>query len=355
MTTTTKKQGRHSLSILETTFLYISSSSSEEDLRSPLKKNSIQHRREHADDEKSRHALRSTKSLRGPSFEIPEELIESSDLIQSSTSSVATCTDTLSRFLRTPLSCKAQRKSRHSTCASQLQDIRNLQMSNEIEEHNDDGPLNTTFCYTPSERQDRRTSSDREERNNETASSHDSSVSSVNRKLNLTSSKSKPSFNLNSIREHLTPKRPAKISTRRKSAIPSVSLATTSSAPSFSKSFNKSDSLESVLADPEGKSNFYEFLKKEFSEENLQFWDDVQELKVTNGRSKIKQKVKEIYLAYIIEEAPKMLNLTMPVRLTVASNVIKNPGDKDCFSQAEESIFILMSTDSFRRFMSSFF
>ena len=343
--------GRSSLSVLETSFLY-TSSSSEEDLRLPLKTNSTQHKREKLDDEKfKRPAFVVTKSYESNSSSNLSSSANTSLNVTSSSntsSSVSSCADSFSRFLRTPLSGKTHRRGRHSTCTSQIESNRNTQGSSlSVDEHNiEDDPFNTTFCYTPAnETQRSNSSSTREEQN--------SSRSSVSRKLNLGShiSKSRPALTLNSIKAHLTPKRPSlqQKKSRRQSAAP-----TDSSASSINVS--QSDwckSLESVLSDPERKNSFLQFLKKEFSEENLEFWSDVQDLKQVNGRSKVKQKVKDIYLTYIIEEAPKMLNLTMPVRLTVASNVIKNPADKDCFAQAEESIFNLMNNDSFRRFQNS--
>ncbi|GBO31868.1 Regulator of G-protein signaling 7 [Araneus ventricosus] len=53
-------------------------------------------------------------------------------------------------------------------------------------------------------------------------------------------------------------------------------------------------SLKELLKDPAGREQFFKFLEKEFSAENLKFWDAVQELKQVHSRD-IPVKVQEIW------------------------------------------------------------
>uniref|UniRef100_A0A8B9DC29 RGS domain-containing protein n=1 Tax=Anser cygnoides TaxID=8845 RepID=A0A8B9DC29_ANSCY len=46
-------------------------------------------------------------------------------------------------------------------------------------------------------------------------------------------------------------------------------------------------SLENLLEDPEGVKRFREFLKKEFSEENVLFWLACEEFKKTQGKKQV--------------------------------------------------------------------
>lgn len=55
-------------------------------------------------------------------------------------------------------------------------------------------------------------------------------------------------------------------------------------------------SLEDLMGDPLGLQEFLNYLKKEYSHENLRFWMAVQELKFGPGsEAKIKKKVKEVW------------------------------------------------------------
>ena len=55
-------------------------------------------------------------------------------------------------------------------------------------------------------------------------------------------------------------------------------------------------SLEDLVLDPLGVKELMEYMKKEYSHENLRFWLAVQELRYGPGtEAKIKKKVKEIW------------------------------------------------------------
>lgn len=53
-------------------------------------------------------------------------------------------------------------------------------------------------------------------------------------------------------------------------------------------------SLKDLLKDPAGKEQFIKFLEKEFSVENLKFWEAVQQLKCVHTKQ-VSAKVMEIW------------------------------------------------------------
>ena len=278
---------------IETCPGFCNTSSSEEDLRTPMKATPAQHCR--------------------------EMLNEDSGLTFS-------C-EQLSKYMLTPVRPSISSSSRHSV------DFNRTSFSIDEHRREDDNynNLNATVACTLTNRSTFFTLTETPLRNPSRRSVFSSSF------------RTKSGAALTSLKTHLTPKRP--IPLRFKKPADKLSAGSNSAC-----SFDWETSLDVLLADPEGRTCFRLFLESEYSDENLLFWEEVQLLKQLTGKSKIKQKVKEIYLKFVIDDAPKMLNLTMPVRFNVASKVIKNPSDKNCFEEAENSIFKLMNADSFRRF-----
>ena len=57
-------------------------------------------------------------------------------------------------------------------------------------------------------------------------------------------------------------------------------------------------SLKDLLKDPAGREQFIKFLEKEFSAENLKFWDAVQELKCVHTKQ-VPAKVNDIWNEFL--------------------------------------------------------
>lgn len=74
-------------------------------------------------------------------------------------------------------------------------------------------------------------------------------------------------------------------------------------AQSWAKSF------EHLIKSPNGRNNFRQFLKSEFSEENLLFWLACEELKKETNRTVVEQTVKQIYEDYVSVLSPKEVYL----------------------------------------------
>jgi len=106
----------------------------------------------------------------------------------------------------------------------------------------------------------------------------------------------------------------------------------------------KNQSLEDVLSSKDLLPLFRNFLQSEHSDENLDFWESIQEFKDLASMDKCN----EIYDMFLKEGAEKEINVSLEIKKVVEEN-LPFPTYR-IFEPAEESIFHLMKTDSFQRF-----
>ncbi|XP_029621005.1 regulator of G-protein signaling 17 isoform X1 [Salmo trutta] len=110
-------------------------------------------------------------------------------------------------------------------------------------------------------------------------------------------------------------------------------------------------SFELVMRSSEGREIFREFLRSEYSEENLLFWLACEELKKETDLTAIDEKARIIYEDYVSILSPKEVSLDSRVReginlsLTEPSNVM--------YEEAQLQIYTLMHRDSYPRFLNS--
>lgn len=109
-------------------------------------------------------------------------------------------------------------------------------------------------------------------------------------------------------------------------------------------------SLQELLADPVGKEHFEKFLEKEFSGENLKFWDAVQELK-TLPQSQVQDKVKEIWSYFLASDAKCPINVDSHSYEITKKNM-ETP-DRWTFYNAAAHVYHLMKSDSYSRYLRS--
>ncbi|CAG0891052.1 unnamed protein product [Darwinula stevensoni] len=109
-------------------------------------------------------------------------------------------------------------------------------------------------------------------------------------------------------------------------------------------------SFERLLDDTAGIHTFAEFLKKEFSHENIYFWAAVQRYKnhPLSVRGKLAQ---EIYDRHISVNASEPVNVDSQARQTVQERL--RSASPTLFQKAEDQIFKLMKFDSYPRFLKS--
>ncbi|KAG1663355.1 Regulator of G-protein signaling 7 [Nymphon striatum] len=109
-------------------------------------------------------------------------------------------------------------------------------------------------------------------------------------------------------------------------------------------------SLKELLKDPAGRDQFVKFLEKEFSLENLKFWDAVQELKQVHSKD-VSTKVLEIWNEYLAPEANAPINIDSKSAEETRKNM-KIP-TRWAFDEAAAHLYNLMKNDTYTRYLRS--
>ncbi|XP_067865525.1 regulator of G-protein signaling 3-like [Heterodontus francisci] len=113
------------------------------------------------------------------------------------------------------------------------------------------------------------------------------------------------------------------------------------------------ESLDKLLAHRYGLIAFKGFLRTEFSDENIEFWQACEDYRRTKSNSKLTSKAKRIFEEFIATQAPREVNLDSHTREVTTSN-IQSP-TRSTFDLAQKRIFGLMEKDSYPRFLRSEF
>lgn len=110
-------------------------------------------------------------------------------------------------------------------------------------------------------------------------------------------------------------------------------------------------SFEKLLEDPAGLHTFAEFLKKEFSAENIYFWTACERYRFIESTSERATCAMEIFSKHLANGAPEPVNVDSQARTMTQENL--RIAEKDLFGQAQKQIFNLMKFDSYQRFIRS--
>ncbi|XP_077019312.1 regulator of G-protein signaling 20 [Tamandua tetradactyla] len=110
-------------------------------------------------------------------------------------------------------------------------------------------------------------------------------------------------------------------------------------------------SFDKLMITPAGRNAFREFLRTEFSEENMLFWMACEELKKEANKGIIEEKARIIYEDYISILSPKEVSLDSRVREVINRNMLEP--SQHIFDDAQLQIYTLMHRDSYPRFMNS--
>ncbi|EDV54983.2 regulator of G-protein signaling 17 [Drosophila erecta] len=114
---------------------------------------------------------------------------------------------------------------------------------------------------------------------------------------------------------------------------------------SWGKSFDK------LMKSTAGRKVFQNFLRSEFSEENILFWLACEDLKKENSAELVEEKARLIYEDYISILSPREVSLDSRVREIVNRNMIEPT--THTFDEAQIQIYTLMHRDSYPRFLNS--
>lgn len=110
-------------------------------------------------------------------------------------------------------------------------------------------------------------------------------------------------------------------------------------------------SFDKLMNCPSGRSAFRQFLRTEFSEENMLFWLACEEFRKEANKSVIEEKARIIYEDYISILSPKEVSLDSRVREVINRNMLEPTSHT--FDDAQLQIYTLMQRDSYPRFMNS--
>uniref|UniRef100_A0A3Q3A798 Regulator of G protein signaling 9b n=1 Tax=Kryptolebias marmoratus TaxID=37003 RepID=A0A3Q3A798_KRYMA len=109
-------------------------------------------------------------------------------------------------------------------------------------------------------------------------------------------------------------------------------------------------SFKELLSDPRGRDDFRLFLKKEFSGENLAFWEGCEDLKWGTAAT-MKEKAEQIYKTFLARGAPRWINIDgKTMEITVKG--LKHP-HRYVLDAAQTHIYMLMKKDSYGRYLKS--
>ncbi|NP_001089606.1 regulator of G-protein signaling 12 S homeolog [Xenopus laevis] len=111
-------------------------------------------------------------------------------------------------------------------------------------------------------------------------------------------------------------------------------------------------SFERLLQDPVGVRYFTEFLKKEFSEENILFWQSCEYFSriPVHDKNELSYRAREIFNKFLSNKATTPVNIDSQAHL--ADDVLNAP-HPDMFKEQQLQIFNLMKFDSYTRFLKS--
>ncbi|XP_061777031.1 regulator of G-protein signaling 20 isoform X2 [Nerophis ophidion] len=121
--------------------------------------------------------------------------------------------------------------------------------------------------------------------------------------------------------------------------------------PTLEEVHSWAQSFDKLMCCPAGRNSFRQFLRTEFSEENMLFWLACQEFGKESNKSAIEEKARVIYEDYISILSPKEVSLDSRVRETI-NRSIQEP-NSHTFDDAQLQIYTLMQRDSYPRYMNS--
>ncbi|XP_070186737.1 regulator of G-protein signaling 11-like isoform X2 [Littorina saxatilis] len=114
-------------------------------------------------------------------------------------------------------------------------------------------------------------------------------------------------------------------------------------------------SFRDMLADRLGQGEFENFLKKEYSQENLRFWRACEDLKFAPV-SRVPTHIDTIYREFLTAGSLHEVNIDGKTSQLVLQNIRDGKEGKPSrftFAAAQEHIFLLMKKDSYARFLRS--
>ncbi|CAH8610092.1 unnamed protein product [Heterobilharzia americana] len=111
------------------------------------------------------------------------------------------------------------------------------------------------------------------------------------------------------------------------------------------------ESFDILMRSPGGQKMFREFLRSEYSEENIMFWLACEDIRKETNLEIVEEKARIIYEDFISILSPREVSLDSRVREIINSNMIEPT--PHIFDEAQLQIYTLMHRDSYPRFLNS--
>lgn len=109
-------------------------------------------------------------------------------------------------------------------------------------------------------------------------------------------------------------------------------------------------SFRELLDDPVGRAHFMDFLQKEFSAENLSFWEACEELRF-GGQAQVPTLVDSVYQQFLAPGAARWINIDSRTMERTLEG-LRQP-HRYVLDAAQLHIYMLMKKDSYPRFLKS--
>ncbi|XP_036387398.1 regulator of G-protein signaling 19-like isoform X2 [Megalops cyprinoides] len=141
---------------------------------------------------------------------------------------------------------------------------------------------------------------------------------------------------------------------RRKSQetkLETISNCEACTKPSAEEVRQWAQSFERLMRSAAGRNLFRQFLRTEYSEDNLLFWLACEDLKQEYNKTSIQEKARLIYEDYVSILSPKEVSLDSRVREMI-NRKMQDP-TTHTFEDAQLQIYTLMHRDSYPRFLNS--
>ncbi|XP_022801275.1 regulator of G-protein signaling 12-like isoform X3 [Stylophora pistillata] len=109
--------------------------------------------------------------------------------------------------------------------------------------------------------------------------------------------------------------------------------------------------FDKLMEDPAGLGCFKEFLKKEFSDENIVFWIACENFRSITDFEELKMEAESIFHNHLTANAPLPVNIDSNA-VRDAEEQLQNPNN-DMFRLQQQQVYTLMKFDSYPRFLKS--
>uniref|UniRef100_A0AAV2JQH6 Regulator of G-protein signaling 1 n=1 Tax=Knipowitschia caucasica TaxID=637954 RepID=A0AAV2JQH6_KNICA len=112
-----------------------------------------------------------------------------------------------------------------------------------------------------------------------------------------------------------------------------------------------SESVDKVLGCKAGQIAFQQFLKSQYSEENILFWLACEDYKKVKSTPEMISSANRIFSEFVETEAPRQINIDWSTRENITKNI--SQPTLSSFETAQKQVYSLLARDCYPRFLKS--